>query len=91
MSSILLNAVLFAIPLLLAIGLIAAMISVLRQSFEMSKKWPPIDDDEFIRRCHPGVNRDVAIRVRQIVSEQLGVQYECVYPEQNFVDDLGCG
>lgn len=57
----------------------------------LKDKWPPIDDDEFIRRCHPGVNRDVAIRVRQIVAEQLGVEYECVYPEQNFVDDLGCG
>ena len=36
-------------------------------------KWPPIDDDEFIRRCPPGVRRDVALRVRLIIAEQLGI------------------
>ena len=53
-----------------------------------NKRWPPISDDEFIARCHSGVNRDVALRVRQIVSEQLGVPYDQIYPEQNFADDL---
>lgn len=54
------------------------------------KRFPPIDDDEFIRRCRPGVNRDVALRVRRIISEQLGVEYERIYPESSFVNDLGC-
>jgi len=53
-------------------------------------RWPPIDDDEFMRRCPPGTRREVAIRVRAIVAKQLGVEYERVYPEQNFVKDLGC-
>ena len=30
------------------------------------------------------------VRVRRIVSEQLGVDYDRVYPEQRFVEDLGC-
>ncbi len=55
-----------------------------------SKRWPPIDDDEFLRRCRPGTDRETALRVRRIVSEQLGVPYEQIYPEQNFVKDLGC-
>lgn len=53
-------------------------------------KWPAIDDDEFVRRCPPGTSREVALKVRRIVSEQLGVPYDHVYPEQNFVDDLDC-
>ena len=53
-------------------------------------KWPAIDDDEFLRRCSPGTSRETAIKVRRIVSEQLGIPYAHVYPEQHFVNDLGC-
>lgn len=52
-------------------------------------KWPPISEDEFIRRCSPGVDRERALKVRRIVAEQLGVDYDRVYPEQRFVEDLG--
>ncbi|MCC9643375.1 hypothetical protein LOC71_13910 [Rhodopirellula sp. JC740] len=52
--------------------------------------WPPISEDEFIRRCSPGVDRQRALRVRRIVSEQLGVDYDRIYPEQRFIEDLGC-
>ncbi|MEO8165594.1 MAG: hypothetical protein ABI619_09375 [Betaproteobacteria bacterium] len=55
-----------------------------------NERFPPIDDDEFVRLCGPDVNRDTAIRVRRIVSEQLGVEYARVYPDQRFVEDLGC-
>lgn len=61
-----------------------------RNVAKFNERFPPIDDDEFVRRCGPGVNRDVAIRVRRIVSEQLGIEYERVYPDQKFVDDLYC-
>ena len=53
-------------------------------------KWPPISEQEFIRRCSPGVNRDRGLRVRRLISEQLGVEYDRVYPEQRFIEDLGC-
>ncbi|MCC9629387.1 hypothetical protein LOC68_13375 [Blastopirellula sp. JC732] len=49
----------------------------------------PISEDEFIRRCGPGVNRERGLKVRRIVSQQLGVDYDRVYPEQRFVEDLG--
>lgn len=54
-----------------------------------NQRFPPIEDDEFIARCSPGASRDVALRVRRIVAEQLGVEYERVYPSSRFVDDLG--
>ncbi len=53
-------------------------------------KWPPITEDEFIRRCSPGVDRERALKVRRIIAEQLGVEYDRVYPEQRLVEDLGC-
>lgn len=57
-------------------------------SFE--KEWPAISDDEFVNRCGPGTDRDKALKVRQIVATQLGLPYDHIYPEQNFVEDLGC-
>ena len=53
-------------------------------------KWPAIDDDEFMARCPSGTNRDVTLRVRRIVSEQTGIEYAHVYPDQSFVNDLDC-
>ena len=58
--------------------------------FPAKEKWPPITEDEFIERCSPGVNRERALKVRRIISEQLGVDYDRVYPEQRFGEDLGC-
>ncbi|PQO27476.1 hypothetical protein C5Y96_18240 [Blastopirellula marina] len=76
-----------AIPLV-AVGLIVACVCFSPKSPTL-EKWPPISDDEFIRRCSPGVDRELALKVRRIVAEQLGVDYERVYPEQRFVEDLG--
>ena len=70
---------------------IVAVLSRYRSASVPSKdKWPPITEDEFIRRCSPGVDRECAFKVRRIISEQLGVDYDRVYPEQRFVEDLGC-
>ena len=54
-----------------------------------SKRWPPINDDEFLRRCPPGTNRNTALTVRRIMSESTGIPYESIYPEQHMVSDLG--
>jgi len=59
-----------------------------RIAFE--RRFPPISDDEFMARCKPGTNREIALTVRRIVSTQLGVDYERIYPESLFVNDLGC-
>jgi hypothetical protein len=75
---------------LIVVVAIIVFVHAKRSTARFNERFPPIDDDEFIRRCTPGVNRNTALRVRRIVSEQLGVEYEQVYPEQKFVDDLGC-
>ena len=86
----LLASVFFLIAILLAIGALLLLSHDAHVNFRWEKKWPPIDDDEFLRRCGKGTNRDTALRVRRIVSEQLGIPYNQVYPEQNFVNDLFC-
>ena len=51
--------------------------------------WPPISDDEFMSRCETGTPREVALKVRRVISESLGVPYEYVYPEHRLIEDLG--
>ncbi len=53
-------------------------------------RFPPISDCEFMALCPPGTRPEIALRVRRIVSEQLGIDYDCIYPSSRFVEDLGC-
>ena len=55
-----------------------------------NRRFSPIDDHEFLRRCGADVDPDVALRVRRIVSDSLGVEYERIHPDQSFVEDLDC-
>ncbi len=48
-----------------------------------------LTDDEFLARCRPGTRPEVALKVRKIVSEQLFIPVEQIYPEDRFVEDLG--
>ena len=86
----LLSVVPFIVCVFLVIGLLLSMASDIKKSTKWHREWPQIDDNEFLARCSPGTDRNTALRVRRIVSEQLGVDYDRVYPEQRFVEDLGC-
>ena len=55
----------------------------------ITSEYPPISDDEFVAKCDPGTSRDVALGVRRVISESLGVPYESIYPEHRIVEDLG--
>ena len=55
----------------------------------ITSEYPPISDDEFMARCDPRTSRDVALGVRRVISESLGVPYESIYPEHRIVEDLG--
>lgn len=50
------------------------------------KRWPAIDDEEFVRRCSPGTDREVALKLRRILADASGEDYENIYPEQRLVD-----
>ncbi len=76
--------------LIFALIILCYIAAAIHDQLEFDRKWPPIDDDEFLRRCSPGTRRETALKVRRIISKQLGVPYDQIYPEQHFVNDLNC-
>ncbi|WP_442506891.1 hypothetical protein SH528x_005765 [Novipirellula sp. SH528] len=81
----------FAISIGVALVLLAAILFADRTGQKrFNDRWPPITDDEFLAACSPGTSRDTALRVRRIVSEQLGIPYDRIHPDQDFVRDLDC-
>ena len=90
------------IPILFgaAIVLVAAMVYIVlvkradpalakQTRANLEERFPPISDAEFLARCSPGVNPEVALRVRRIVAEYFAIEYERVHPSMTFVEDLG--
>lgn len=75
----------------LGIGLITLFVylSLRNEKDLFNKRFPPISDAEFMARCRPGTNPEVALKVRQIVADRLGVEYERIYPSTRFVEDIG--
>ena len=61
-----------------------------RKRAMFAEQFPPISDAELMERCPPGTSPSVALKVRRIVADQLGVEYERIYPSSSFVRDLGC-
>jgi hypothetical protein len=53
------------------------------------KRFPPISDAEFARRCGPDVDPAIAIRVRRILAEALAFPYESIDPSHRLSADLG--
>lgn len=81
-------------PILIGVALLAAALVVCisvsrwdRAAFE--ERFPPISDAEFMARCRPGTRPEVALKVRRMVAEFMGVDYERVYPSMSFIEDLG--
>lgn len=58
------------------------------QQKSFNERFPPISDDEFMARCPPDTNREIALKVRQIVAEQCAIEYGRIYPESSFMNDL---
>ena len=60
-----------------------------RDAESFKRRFPPLSDAEFVARCTPGTNPDIALRVRKLVAYRLGVEYERIYPSTRFVEDIG--
>lgn len=72
------------------IGLIAYLVmEARRQQRLFEKQFPPISDAEFLSKCAPGTNPEIALKVRRIVAENLGLNYDRLYPKTRFTEDLG--
>ena len=81
--------------ILVASGLLIIFVVVAsverRHRIDFNDRFPPISDEEFLARCGPGTKPEVALKVRKIVADQMGVNYERIYPSTRFVEDLGAG
>jgi hypothetical protein len=71
-----------------AIAIVLIWRSAIEQrSFE--ERFPPLSDAEFVARCQPGTNPEVALKVRRIVAEHFAVEYARVHPSTTFIEDIG--
>ena len=76
---------------ILVLGLVLSPCVVFanRECETFNERFPPISDAEFLARCSPGTDPDIALKVRRIVSDSLGVEYERIYPSSRLIADLG--
>ena len=81
----------FVTSALLLTGMVFYVCSILdqRKRAAFAASFPPITDAEFLTRCAPGTNPDVALKVRRTVADALGVDYDRVYPTSRLIADLG--
>ena len=82
------------IPILVGVSLIIIPLLVCiagarRYRVSAEDYFPPISDAEFLARCTPGTSPEVALKVRRMVADKLGVPYERIYPSSRFLEDLG--
>ncbi|MBP3956356.1 hypothetical protein J8F10_13810 [Gemmata sp. G18] len=68
---------------------VGAIVAAKRSSDAFKERFPPISDAEFLARCSPGTNPEVALKVRRIVADYFAVEYERIYPSTRFIKDLG--
>lgn len=72
-----------------ALAVVAVILRAVAQREEFGKRFPPISDAEFLARCPPGTNPEVALKVRRIVAHHFAIEYERVHPSMSFVEDIG--
>jgi hypothetical protein len=74
-------------------GLVIILIGCLRRPERevapFEERFPALSDAEFVARCRPGTDPQVALRVRKVLAESLGVDEERIYPSSRLVQDLG--
>jgi hypothetical protein len=71
--------------------LIDLAIRAKRWQESFNSRFPAISDAEFVARCAPGIDAEVALRVRRVVAENIGVECERIYPSSRLMEDLGGG
>ena len=74
---------------LAALGVLVVLVCGWRARAAFQERFPPISDAEFLARCAPGVDPEVALKVRRLVARHFAVEYERVHPATGFIEDLG--
>ncbi|MDA0832717.1 MAG: hypothetical protein O2955_07400 [Planctomycetota bacterium] len=53
------------------------------------ERFPPLTDEEFLAKCQPGTDPEIAFKVRDIIADCLSINPKQVYPEARLIGDLG--
>lgn len=80
--------------LIIIVLLAAALIAIAharRQRTRFEQRFPPISDAEFLTRCGPDTDPEIALKVRRIIADHLAIEYARIHPSMNFVEDIGAG
>lgn len=72
------TALLICVAVLAVVTVCATLARQSRADFE--ERFPPISDAEFLARCPPGTNPEVAIKVRRMVAAHFAIEYERAHP-----------
>jgi hypothetical protein len=74
----------------LLVGLIAYVVIISRRQQRLfEERFPPITDGEFLAKCTPGTDPARALKVRRIIADNLGVNYDRLHPSARFAEDIG--
>jgi hypothetical protein len=82
------NPILILGPCLLVIAFFL-VVRAIRDGSDSEERFPPISDEEFLARCSPGTDPEIALKVRRIIADSLGIEYERIHPSMRFVEDIG--
>ena len=80
---------LVALSILVVIFICAAIARATKNAAAFKERFRPLSDAEFVARCTPGTDPHIALRVRRVLSEDLNIDPEDIYPSSRLVDDLG--
>ena len=78
-----------SVAIVVLAGVILCFALARRERARFEERFPPISDAEFVARCGPGISPRVALGVRRILADTLGVEYERIYPSARWIADLG--
>jgi len=67
---------------------IACARSAIRTIERFNERFPVLSDAEYLARCSPGTDPDIALRVRRTLAEAFGVEEERIYPSARLIKDL---
>jgi hypothetical protein len=76
-----------SVLVIVAIVIVVAIVCLVdRYRFRSPYTREAISEDEFMAKLPAGTSRDVALRVRAIISEQSGIDAELIHPDSTFID-----
>lgn len=79
---------LITVPLAVVAVVLILLVVSRRHRKQFEERFPSISDAEFLARCSPGTDPEVALKVRRIIADALGVEYEWIHPSARLMEDL---